>query len=218
VARGKREPKADDPPGASSAGSDEAKQEDGLADVGKTLKGLVAKAQAGDEEAMATLRAALADDADLWKMLGGITRSLLHVQLESAFGRDLLMREMMERHMKAMRAELAGEGSTPLERLLADRVAMCWLQLQHADAIYAQAGNVTLAQGDYHQRRQDRAHRRFLSACKTLAVVRRLAIPALQVNIGEKQVNIAGTALPHPGPSVSDVGPANPERLPGGQE
>jgi len=30
----------------------------------------------------------------------------------------------------------------------------------------------------------------FLSAMKTLALVRRLGLPAVQVNIGEKQVNV----------------------------
>ena len=34
----------------------------------------------------------------------------------------------------------------------------------------------------------DRAHRRFLQAVKTLATVRRLLVPALQVNIGKNQI------------------------------
>jgi hypothetical protein len=35
----------------------------------------------------------------------------------------------------------------------------------------------------------DRAHRRFLSAVKTLAAVRRLARPAVQINVARQQVN-----------------------------
>jgi len=38
----------------------------------------------------------------------------------------------------------------------------------------------------------DHAHRRYLSALKTLALVRKLAVPVLQVNIARKQVNVAG--------------------------
>jgi len=34
---------------------------------------------------------------------------------------------------------------------------------------------------------------RFLAAVKTLALVRRLAIPVLQVNLAQQQTNIAGT-------------------------
>jgi hypothetical protein len=41
----------------------------------------------------------------------------------------------------------------------------------------------------------DRAHRRYLSAIKTLATVRKLALPVLQVNIAKKQVNVAGACL-----------------------
>ena len=37
-----------------------------------------------------------------------------------------------------MRKELAGENPTPLERLPAERVALCWLHGNYADAIVAQ--------------------------------------------------------------------------------
>jgi hypothetical protein len=47
-------------------------------------------------------------------------------------------------------------------------------------------------QGDYHQRRMDAAHRRFLAALEALATVRRLTLPALQINVARRQVNVAG--------------------------
>jgi hypothetical protein len=48
---------------------------------------------------------------------------------------------------------------------------------------------MSLAQSEHAQRRIDRAHRRFLSTLKTLATVRRLALPALQINVAGQQVN-----------------------------
>ncbi|HEY3585943.1 MAG TPA: hypothetical protein VGK85_02270, partial [Myxococcaceae bacterium] len=58
---------------------------------------------------------------------------------------------------------------------------------------------LTLRQADFHQRRIDRAHRRFLATLRTLAAVRRLAVPALQVSIARERVNAAGVpALPSP--------------------
>jgi hypothetical protein len=48
------------------------------------------------------------------------------------------------------------------------------------------------AQVEHYQRRLDHAHRRYLSALKALALVRKLALPVLQVNIAKKQVNVAG--------------------------
>ena len=68
-----------------------------------------------------------------------------------------------------------------------------WRQVQHADRWDAAADQVggSLALGDYVQRCHDRAHRRYLHAIRTLAQVRRLLGPSVQVNIAEKQLNLA---------------------------
>ena len=81
----------------------------------------------------------------------------------------------------------------PLEKALISHVALCWLRLQVIEKQYSgmQAGSMTLSQGDYWERRLSAAQRRYLRAVETLARVRRLRVPALQVNIGEKQINIA---------------------------
>ena len=51
---------------------------------------------------------------------------------------------------------------------------------------------MSIAQANFLQARIDKAHSRFLKAIKTLAQVRKLALPALQVNIAKNQVNVAG--------------------------
>ena len=45
--------------------------------------------------------------------------------------------------------------------------------------------DMSLKQADQFQRQIDSAHRRYLSALKTLAVVRRLALPTIMVNMAE---------------------------------
>jgi hypothetical protein len=45
---------------------------------------------------------------------------------------------------------------------------------------------------EFYHRRQDRAARQYLKAMRSLAEVRRLLVPSLQVNIADRQVNIAG--------------------------
>jgi hypothetical protein len=45
--------------------------------------------------------------------------------------------------------------------------------------------NEVMSQGDYRQKRLDRAHRRHLSAVRTLAQIRKMG-PAVQINIAEK--------------------------------
>jgi hypothetical protein len=48
----------------------------------------------------------------------------------------------------------------------------------------------TLSQDEHRQKRLDKAHRRHLSAIRTLAQIRKLG-PAVQINIAEKQINTA---------------------------
>ena len=107
-----------------------------------------------------------------------------------------MLREATTRRLASMRAELAGATPSPLEKLLVDRVVLCWLQLSYADCVYAQnIAELSLAQAEYHQRRLTLCQGRYLSAIRTLALIRRASRPAMvQVNIGERQVNVATAA------------------------
>jgi hypothetical protein len=97
----------------------------------------------------------------------------------------------------AIAADLAGPSPSPTETVLADTAATCCFafrlhEAQYAGSVKSEAG-MTLAQSEHAQRRIDRAHRRLLSTVKTLATVRRLAIPALQINLARQQVNQLNT-------------------------
>jgi hypothetical protein len=113
--------------------------------------------------------------------------------VHKAAGTNLFFGQGLEAKMARLRADLAGPDPTPLERLLAERIALCWLALHDAEARYAQAEDLTIKRAEFWQHRIDCAHRRYLTAIKTLATVRKLALPALQVNIARKQVNILET-------------------------
>ena len=54
---------------------------------------------------------------------------------------------------------------------------------------------VRLALGAYYQRAISQAQRRYLAALKTLATVRKLALPSVQINIARKQVNVSAAAV-----------------------
>jgi hypothetical protein len=94
-----------------------------------------------------------------------------------------------------MRSELAGASPTPLERLLVERVVACWLHLHHLEIGYSAQESMSLELGAYYQRCLSSAQKRYLAAIKTLALVRKLAVPVLQVNIARKQVNMAGPCV-----------------------
>src|SRR5262249_36627706 len=116
--------------------------------------------------------------------------------VERAAGKNLAFRDALLRKLELLRAELGGPGPSPLERLLVERAVTCWLPLHLDDLRLAQGEDrMTLHQGEYNRRGRDRAHRRYLSALQALAAVRKLAPPALQVNIAEKQVNVSGPCV-----------------------
>jgi len=157
------------------------------------LSKLIDRTDKGEKAAIAELRQFFDETPSLWEQCGNFA-----VQAEQAWVGLLdrgnpVVNEALCRKLKRMKAELAGAEPNPLERLLAERIAACWLQVQFADAKYAWSLNhgMSLEQGDYYQRCQGRAHRRYLSAIRTLAQVRRLLKPAVQLNVAERQVNIA---------------------------
>ena len=105
--------------------------------------------------------------------------------------------EAFRRKMKQMREDLGVKTGTPLEKLLIERVVMCWYHLHQTELAYVarMKESASLNSATFHQKSLDRAEARYQAAVKSLATVRRLQIPAVQVNIGEKQINIvqAGT-------------------------
>ena len=88
---------------------------------------------------------------------------------------------------------MAGAAPTPLERLLTERVVLCWMALHHAELVYAQRlGTLTLEQGAYLQERLARFQKMYLAAIKALAQLRRVAVTVARVS-----TPTAGTWRPH---------------------
>jgi hypothetical protein len=171
------------------------------------LSAILEKAKSGDQSVLPSLRQAL-DDPALAETFGNVSRRVEATLIGRLAGKDLAVREATACRLETMRRELAGDNSTPLERQLADRVALCWLALHDAELRFALAKDLSISQCDYWQRRIDHLHRRYLSAVKALATVRRLAVPVLigQVNFASQQVNQIG--LP-----ASDLGAQRGKRL-----
>jgi len=99
----------------------------------------------------------------------------------------------MTRKLDSLRREVAGPAPSTLERLLGDRIAIGWLGLAVAEGTYhlALERGVGASDDEFHQRRVERAQRRYLAAIKALATVRRLGVPAVQINVAKQQVNVA---------------------------
>jgi hypothetical protein len=156
-------------------------------------RALLKRAKAGDRAVVPALRKLLENPAEVEALGGNLARIAEDALVVALGGDDLALKMAIGAKLEALRKELLGPSPTPIERLLAERAVACWLHVQEAEVRYAlNQKDMTLRQGDYHQRRMDAANRRYLAALKALALVRKLAVPALQVNIARKQVNIAG--------------------------
>ena len=158
------------------------------------LQELLERAQRGDKSTLPVLRELL-KEPQMVEACGNLALLVENTLISKFSGRGLAVNEGMQRKLASIRAELSGPSPTPLERLLVERIAVCWLHLYNLEMIYANKDGMALDLAMHYQKCIDRAHRRYLSAIKTLAVVRRLALPVLQVNIAKKQVNVAGQCV-----------------------
>jgi hypothetical protein len=91
---------------------------------------------------------------------------------------DLYRAQTLRIKVARLQRELAGDDPSPIQRILAERVAVCYVDSYYSD-ILAQRRN-TLSAGDFVQRRQDRAQRRYLQAVKALAECRKIEASTIQ--------------------------------------
>ncbi len=158
-----------------------------VAEINATIR----KAEKGDTAALEEVREMLAR-AGTSDMLGGnMAREALRLMVKKATGANAVMRDATERKFEEMRAELLGANPTALERLLVERIVATWFHLHHLEAQYGMKEGMTLEVGLYYQKCISAAQKRYLAAIKGLSEVRKLALPALQVNIAKKQLNVA---------------------------
>ena len=181
------------PPGSDAAAMTKEEKEAHRDTVGR-LEELVEKAGKADKKPLPEIRKILEESPELaWRSMDYGKLAEWHFVERMTNDKDFGSKELLRRQLAAMREEIAGENPSPLERLLAERVVATWLQIQLYEGLYA-AGmyqSMNLNQGNYYQKRIDRAHRNHLSAIRTLAQIRRMG-PSIQINIAQKQINTAG--------------------------
>ena len=158
-----------------------------LADINATIR----KAEGGNKDALADVRELLAKPGIPDILAGNVAKEALARLVKAYAGENPVIRESVARKLDEMRAELCGPSAGAVEKLLVERVLATWLHLHHLEAVYAGKESMSLPLGLYYQKVISAAQKRYLAALKGLAEVRKLALPALQVNIAKKQVNVA---------------------------
>jgi hypothetical protein len=67
-----------------------------------------------------------------WEMAGNLAIRAENALVSVAAGKNEVLREALTRKLATLKEELGGR--TPLERLLGERVAACWLNVYYIDA------------------------------------------------------------------------------------
>ncbi len=147
---------------------------------------IMKRAQEGDTSVVPALRTMLREDDDELLDAGHLARMAL-ARAASKEG-DLLTREIYIRQMEKDAEELAGPNPSPLEKMLAERIAISRFRCYYYECLCAMGlRKDTLNVDDHKHKRLARAQRDFLAACKALAQVRKLELPFVQVNVADKQ-------------------------------
>jgi hypothetical protein len=158
-----------------------------VAGVDPDLQALLARIRQGDKAAEAELIAYARRRPDLAESLLGTGPSMQETWLNRITS-DPIPRFLLEQSCERLKSDLLDGGSSPLERLLVERIAVCALQVRVAESRYAAklvAGDVGDA-AEFYDRQAERAQNRYLSAIKALAQIRKLEVNILvgQVRVG----------------------------------
>lgn len=158
----------------------------------QTLK-LLRAARQGDDEALKALPEVYERLPRLLSVIGNASQFMECIILEvHPFTGDKVTHQAMRLELQRIRQGLGYEQSSELERMVIDRLVLCWLQLNEAEKwkFNSEQDGVERQWASLWDRRIQIAHKNFLDAAKTLAQVRKLLYPrAAQINIGAQQVN-----------------------------
>jgi hypothetical protein len=144
------------------------------------------------EQDVTAMRGLLKEAPDLWRVVGDmcgvVTRNVIGEMRATP-----AVKESVLAGREAMRQGLGYEASPLLEQMLIDHLLLCWVRLQLAEHTYTgciKEGG-TLNQGIFWEKRLSAVQRRYLRAVETLARIRRMDLPTIQINVADQQVNIA---------------------------
>jgi hypothetical protein len=148
------------------------------------LERAIYRARQGDPEGLPDLQKQLDANPEVWQHHGNLAMRVQESWLKLIAGNDPFQLETLRRHLDATRNDLAGAAPSPLERLLADRIAACYVQVLYFEAHEANPSGGQHAKFDkYQMSRHDQANRQYLAAIKMLATVRQLVAKTATIQV-----------------------------------
>jgi hypothetical protein len=162
------------------------------------LKELSDQAEGGDKAARRELRRVLRESSpEVVVQASELAHRSQWALIKAAAAGEPLVEEALLTRLDLLRVEIAGENPSALERLLTEKIVGAWLLGELLELLNsAQLTRIPTAQRvppsflKFYLGWQEQAHRRFLSAIRELARVRRLqsGVPSSQTNV---QINLS---------------------------
>lgn len=99
---------------------------------------ILARARQGDEGVLPELQRVLDEYPGIWVRAGNVAAHARSAWLRLIGGSDYLVKESADRYSDAQINLLVGKDASPMERLLAERIVLCRLQVSHAEHMMTQ--------------------------------------------------------------------------------
>src|SRR4051812_33550240 len=121
--------------------------------VAVELRALVQSAQAGDPAALPRIRRILDERSEVWRHVGDLASLAERAWIAVLAADNPVAVESMKRTVNEMKADLAGDNPTRMERLLVDQVVACWLEVSYLEGVSADPGRGSLQQAGLRLKR-----------------------------------------------------------------
>lgn len=146
------------------------------------------------KEDLREIRKLLVDRPEMCKAIFSLVDAVQTEIIKYTIGEQDVTKMAVEEYVLNIRDAMGYHDAPIMEKLLIENIVTAWLRVQACESqlAFRMTGQHSIAVLEFWERRLSMAQRRYLSACESLAKIRKMAIPALQLNIGDKQVNVAG--------------------------
>jgi hypothetical protein len=158
------------------------------------LVGRAYRTEKPDKQDLDEIKQLLIARPELCKAVFGISEAVQSELIKKLGESHEVAKMAIEEYVINLRDDMGYHEAPIMEKLLIENIVTCWLKLQYCETqlVYRIGGDYSITILEFWERRLSLAERRYLAACETLAKIRKMAIPALQLNIGDKQINVAG--------------------------
>ncbi|MCW3051439.1 MAG: hypothetical protein JWN14_609 [Chthonomonadales bacterium] len=157
---------------------------------------LFRQAKTGDEKAAAELVAFWEQEGTKEIALNGIY-AVYFGYTDARAGKNIPLEMAIRQKTDQLRKDLTAEDDTPLERLLIERVIVCYHAMNDAERIFqGKQDGATFTQHEHYDKAVDRAQRRYLTAVRELGLARRLRMPKREADAQAARLRVVDGGKP----------------------